>query len=301
VDTLFLDAITKSYGEKVVVRDITAQFSYGITGILGENGAGKTTLLKIISGLITPESGKIYFDEKKVNPDSKFWKSKIGYLPQFPGLYPSMTPVSYLDYLLLLSGWKNREQRKKRINEIIDRLNLKDNKDKYIGQLSGGMRQRVAIAQALIHDPEIILLDEPTNNIDEKERKNIHNYLIEISKSKIILYIGHIVNELSSFCSRLLVLDEGEIKFEGKSKKLIATQNDLLIESKIHKDDFNISENNNSKILTINPNGESYIVRYDSRFVSFPNGNYTEPTLSEAYQLLLNTKYLVPENKFKIK
>lgn len=292
---LRLEGITKKYNSNIILDNIFYRVESGITGILGENGAGKTTLLKIISGLSTPENGKIYYDKKKVNPDSKFWKSKIGYLPQFPGLYPSMTPVSYLDYLLLLSGWKNREQRKKRIDEIIDILNLTDNKDKHIGQLSGGMRQRVAIAQALIHDPEIILLDEPTNNIDEQERKNIHNYLIEISKSKIILYIGHIVNELTSICSNVLVLDEGKIKFEGKPKKLIETQKDLLIESTIRKDDFNISENNNSKILTIIPNGENYFVRYDKRLINFPNGNYVEPTVTEAYQLLLNTKYLVKE------
>jgi len=291
VSSLFFNDITVRYSKKTILDNISADLKLGITGILGNNGAGKTTLLKIIAGLITPEAGKLQYAGKEVNTDSKLWKSKIGYLPQFPGLYQRMTPISYLDYLLLLSGWKNRRERKIRIEEISDILNLTAFKEKPIGHLSGGMKQRVAIAQAIIHDPEIILLDEPTNNIDEIERRNFYNYLIEISKNKVILFIGHIINEISSICSNLLVLDEGKIKYTGTPKDLIHSKKNILKETTISKDNFDILGNKNIKILSAGQNGEDYVIRYDSRFSDLPTGTLKEPTLSEAYQILLNTKH----------
>ncbi|MGE5682015.1 MAG: ABC transporter ATP-binding protein [Bacillota bacterium] len=218
---LELNNISKSFGEKKVLGGISASFSFGITGIAGSNGCGKTTMLKILTGLLKPEGGDILYNSGIVNTQSSFWRSKIGYLPQTIGLYNRMTVYDLLDYMLVLSSIKDKRLRQERIDYYTSELNLKSYLKTPCGYLSGGVKQRAGIAQALIHDPEIIFLDEPTNNLDAEERERFHNFLDKFKHNKIILYVGHIIEEMGYISERMLIFKNGEIAFQGKPSELI--------------------------------------------------------------------------------
>jgi ABC-type multidrug transport system ATPase subunit len=286
MNVLQLISITKKYESRIVLNDVSTTIVNGITGIIGPNGSGKSTLLKIITGLLSPDNGTLFYEEKKINLQSMEWRVKIGYLPQEPGLYERMTAYEYLDYLLILSKWKNKQSRKERINALMEKLNLAPFGDNIIKNLSGGIRQKVAIAQALIHDPPVILFDEPTNNLDTEERNRIHDYLLEISKEKIILFIGHIIDELSRLCSRILVLDKGELKYNGKPAELIEQQRDFIKEIRVPFENNHQTLKESLKILNIGQNGNELIVHFDSRFNDYSKSFLIKPTLSEAYQSL---------------
>lgn len=219
---LELKSLSKSFGEKRVLDDISASFGNGITGIAGANGCGKTTMLKILTGLLKPEGGKVFYNSKEINTQSALWRSKIGYLPQAIGLYNRMTVYDLLDYMLVLSSIKDKALRKERIEYFTGELNLKAYLKTTCGYLSGGVKQRAGIAQALIHDPEIILLDEPTNNLDAEERERFHNFLDKFRHNKTILYVGHIIEEMGYLSDRMLIFKNGEIAFQGKPAELLS-------------------------------------------------------------------------------
>ncbi|MGE5353930.1 MAG: ABC transporter ATP-binding protein [Ignavibacteriales bacterium] len=219
---LELNNISKSFGEKKVLDNVSAGFSCGITGIAGSNGCGKTTMLKILTGLLKAESGKILYNNDEINTKSSFWRSKLGYLPQSIGLYSRMTVYDLLDYMLVLSSIKDKNLRNERIDYFTDELNLKAYLMTPCGYLSGGVKQRVGIAQALIHDPEIVFLDEPTNNLDAEERERFHNFLDRFRHDKVILYVGHIIEEMGYLSDRMLIFKNGEIAFQGTPAELLS-------------------------------------------------------------------------------
>ncbi|HEX2866282.1 MAG TPA: ATP-binding cassette domain-containing protein [Ignavibacteriales bacterium] len=238
-----LNNISKSFGEKKVLKSISASFSFGITGIAGSNGCGKTTMFKILTGLLKPEGGKILYNSEEINTQSSFWRSKIGYLPQTIGLYSRMTVYDLLDYMLVLSDIKDKKLRKERIDYLTGELNLKAYLKTPCGYLSGGVKQRAGIAQAFIHDPEIVFLDEPTNNLDAEERERFHNFLDKFRLNKIILYVGHIIEEMGYISDRMLIFKNGEIVFHGKPS-------DLLNESRYSVRQILLSKN---EALTFEP------------------------------------------------
>jgi ABC-2 type transport system ATP-binding protein len=212
---LKLISVSKSFGNKKVFEALSAEFESGITAITGANGCGKTTMIKILTGLLNADEGTIEYNDSPINTKSELWRAKIGYLPQAIGLYGRMTVYDFLDYMLVLSGIKNRKTRKEKIDYFSGELNLKYWLDTHCGDLSGGVRQRVAIAQAFIHDPEIVLLDEPANNLDIEERERFHNFLAKIKDNKSILYVGHILQEMQSISDRAVIFKNGNIAFNG--------------------------------------------------------------------------------------
>lgn len=218
---LELNSISKSFSEKKILDSISLNFDYGITGIAGSNGCGKTTMLKILTGLLKYDGGTIIFNSQQINPQSSFWRNKIGYLPQAIGLYNRMTVYDLLDYMLVLSNINDKKTRREKIEYLSNELNLKDYLNVYCGNLSGGVKQRVGIAQAVIHEPEIIFLDEPTNNLDSEERERFHDFLGKIKQNKIILYVGHILGEMSSISNQVVIFKNGKIAFEGTPSKLL--------------------------------------------------------------------------------
>ena len=200
--SLAFSGVSKRFGERVILDRVAATLETGITAILGPNGAGKTTLLRILAGLLPPDEGTFQLDNSIINTESRFWRNQIGYLPQAPGLYERMTIRDFLDYMLLLSAWKDRDTRTARISEVMEQLNLMEYSGTAIGRLSGGTRQRAAIAQALIHKPMILLLDEPTNNLDADERERFHRLLANLGEKRIVVVIGHVVNEIAAYSQR---------------------------------------------------------------------------------------------------
>lgn len=222
---LTLDNLSFSYGEMPIVSAVNTSFNGGIVALLGTNGAGKTTLLHLMAGLLTPDSGSVRWCGDLVGLSSVAWRRSVGYLPQSPGLYPQMTTHEFLDYMLVLSQWKSKKDRHIRIEEIADDLNIHSFLRTRISSLSGGMRQRVAIAQAFIHQPSVVFLDEPTNNLDHEERERFHRFIAKKTNADaapLVFYIGHVIPELLSVASDIVFLRNGSVIFHGTSQEFIA-------------------------------------------------------------------------------
>jgi ABC-2 type transport system ATP-binding protein len=286
---LSFKSISKTYGNLEVLKNSSGKIANGITGILGVNGAGKTTFIKILAGLIEYNSGEFFLNGNALDLESQDWRNQIGYIPQSPGLYSRMSVYEYLDYMLLLSNWINRIKRENRINNILKEFNLTDYSTKPIGHLSGGTKQRVAIAQAFIHNPKIIILDEPANNLDAEERLRFHNYLLKLSDDKIILYIGHILNELASICSNILIIGKRTIQsFDGPENIIFQTK-EFIKEAKIDKNDYKNSLIDDKSVLSISQINNEIFLRYDSRRVDYPDSIEVIPTLEEAFKLFNNS------------
>lgn len=188
-------------------------------GLLGPNGAGKSTLMKLLTLNLLPSSGSIRLDDKPLLSREKWLKSRLGYLPQEFGLYEELTVYQFLDYMAALKGiTKNSAEC---IEKVLNFCNLNEKRKSRISTLSGGFKQRVAIAQALLGSPEIIILDEPTVGLDPEERLNFRNKFSEIARDKIVILSTHIIEDIQSVCNRLIVLWGGRILFDGLPEKLI--------------------------------------------------------------------------------
>jgi ABC-2 type transport system ATP-binding protein len=224
---LTLDHLSFSYNGIPIINEVQAQFAHGIVAFVGTNGAGKTTLLRLMAGLLTPERGSVRWHNEFVGVALESWRRSVGYLPQSPGLYPQMTTHEFLDYMLVLSKWKQKHERHRRIDELVEQLNVSSFLRSRIDTLSGGMRQRVSIAQAFIHKPAVVFLDEPTNNLDYEERERFHRFLTATSKGSdsttLIFYIGHSIAEMMSVASELIFLHKGSVAFQGTPQTFMTT------------------------------------------------------------------------------
>ncbi len=204
---------------KKALQDISISVeSPGFVGILGPNGAGKTTLMKLLIAGLIPTKGEILLDGKPQLSQEKKLKSQLGYLPQSFGLYDELTVWQFLDYMAALKNVKDR----KVIDNVLERTNMTTKKKVRIRNLSGGQRQRVGIAQALLGDPQLIILDEPTVGLDPEERVKFRNIFSEMAQNKIILLSTHIVEDVQAVCNRVLVIHDGLILFDGSPAELIS-------------------------------------------------------------------------------
>lgn len=210
---LNVDRITKQYKNKIAVDRVTFQLSEGVTGLLGANGAGKTTLMRMMSGILTPTGGEITADGVSVQTEE--YRALLGYLPQDFGYYPEFTAREFLRYIAALKGI-DRKKAKPKTDELLELVGLSDVATKKVKTFSGGMKQRLGIAQALINDPKILILDEPTAGLDPKERVRFRNLIAEIGKDTIVLCSTHIVSDVEQIADNLLMMRDGRLIYEGK-------------------------------------------------------------------------------------
>ncbi len=218
-EEILLSHITQSYGRKTVLSDLSMTIPKGMFGLLGRNGAGKTTLLRTISGLIAPKKGSISLygtDGSNLQAVRKL----IGYLPQEFSFYPSMTCLEALDYLAVLSGL-SKSQRKERIPLLLSQVGLWEKKSAKFRTLSGGMKRRLGIAQALLHDPKIVVTDEPTAGLDPEERVRFRKLFLSLSEKKTVILSTHIVEDIEKSCEDLAVLDKGRLLYAGKTDRFL--------------------------------------------------------------------------------
>ena len=200
--------LTKRFGRQTAVNDMNIQFKNGIYGLLGPNGAGKTTLLSMIMGALRPDQGEIFFEGKSLSKDRKNFNSKVGYLPQGPLFYKEFTGLEFLEYICVLKNI-SRQSRSQQIDRVLREVNLNDAKNKRIGAYSGGMRQRLGIAQALLGDPQVLVFDEPTAGLDPIERIRFRNTLARFSNEKTIIIATHIVPDVESIAHAVVVIKDG--------------------------------------------------------------------------------------------
>lgn len=210
---LEIQQLSQNYGKKIALQSVSLHIENGLHGLLGRNGAGKTTLMKTIVGLLPPKSGDIRLCGVPVS-NLKRVRAMVGYLPQEFSLYPGMRVEEALDYLGILSNIP-QPQRKKRIELLLQRVNLIKQRGDKIKSLSGGMKRRLGVAQALLHQPRIVVADEPTVGLDPEERVRLRELLMEEAKDKIVILSTHIVEDIEAACQRVTVLDEGKLLYTG--------------------------------------------------------------------------------------
>ncbi len=212
--------LTKYYGESLAVDNISFEVNKGeILGFLGPNGAGKTTTMKIITTYMPPTSGDVNVDGLDIEENSLEVRRKLGYLPELNPLYLDMNVKEYLDYVAALDGIPKEKIAKKR-NEMINTCGLETMKNKDIGELSKGFKQRVGIAQAMINDPEIIIMDEPTSGLDPNQIIEIRNLIKKLGKQKTVILSTHILSEVQATCNRVIIINKGKIVADGSTEEL---------------------------------------------------------------------------------
>ncbi|KKG13894.1 ABC transporter ATP-binding protein [Methanosarcina sp. 2.H.T.1A.6] len=213
--------LSKAYGpEKSVLSGINLELRPpSMVGLIGPNGAGKTTLMKILVRQLLASAGSIKIDGMDIGKSENYLKNRLGYLPQEFGLYEELTVYQFLDYMALLKGLG--PEKKERIESCIEKTGLSEKQNTRIKTLSGGQKQRVGIAQALLNDPELLIVDEPTVGLDPAERVRFRNLLAENANHRLVLLSTHIIEDVESICNRLIVLNRGEILFDGNPVELI--------------------------------------------------------------------------------
>ena len=229
---LRIENLSYYYKKKCALKNINLILTPGIYGLVGPNGAGKTTLMNILSGLLSFSIGKIHYSESEFLSDEYY--RHFGYLPQYNSLYDCLTCYEFLDYISVLKEVKNKNS----ILDVLSMVNLIEKKDQRIKGLSGGMKQRLSIAQVLLNDPNIILFDEPTAGLDPRERIRLKNILGQLAKDKIIIVSTHIISDMENLADKIILLDEGEIIAFDKPDNLKAKIKKFFYETEIDQDRF---------------------------------------------------------------
>lgn len=221
--------LTKSYGEKIALNQFSFTFEHGVYGILGPNGAGKSTLMKLLTDSIKRERGEILVDNLDILKQKKEYRTKLGYMAQNQELYPDMSAWEFLSYIATLKGISKKESTKQ-IDELMSSLHLEDSCYRKLGGFSGGMKRRVLLAQALLGEPELLILDEPTAGLDPKERIRIRNLISELAQNRTVLLSTHVVSDIECIAQQVLLLKEGKLIKVDQSSNLIASLHDKVFE-----------------------------------------------------------------------
>lgn len=236
---LRIEKLNKTYANGIhALVDVSLTIPTGMFGLLGPNGAGKSTLMRTIATLQEPDSGEVVFDNIDVLREKFRVKAILGYLPQEFGFYGKDRAEDLLEHFALLKGLRDRATRKSRVEELLKRVNLYDARRKKLGTYSGGMKQRFGIAQALLGDPQLIIVDEPTAGLDPAERRRFHNLLSEIGEELVIILSTHIVEDVSDLCRHMAIIDKGRVLMTGNPSQAITAIRGRVWEKKIDKADL---------------------------------------------------------------
>lgn len=250
MNKLEIKNLTKSYGRKNANNDINITLENGVYGLLGPNGAGKTTLMKQITTLIEPSKGEIIYNGDNINDLDEKYRSLIGYLPQEFGVYKSFSAKKFLQYVAALKGIKGKEARKK-IDELLNLVGLYEVRNKAVGKFSGGMKRRVGIAQALLNDPKILVLDEPTAGLDPQERARFRNLISQISKDKIIILSTHIISDIESIAKETIMIKNGSVLMKGDHRDILLGMEGKVYSIKTSNEDEVCKIQNKYKVVNI--------------------------------------------------
>ena len=224
---LLIDHVSRQFKDKIAVNDISLELTPGVWGLLGANGAGKTTLMRMIAGIMQPTSGRVVYDGVPIQTLGEQYRDIFGYLPQEFGFYQEFTVKDYLAYVAALKGLPKRQGWRK-IHELLEQVSLPDACNRKISTLSGGMRRRVGIAQALLNDPEVLILDEPTGGLDPGERVRFRNLLSEFAHDRIVLISTHIVPDVEYIATCHAIIKGGKLLATGTTEELVK-----LVEGKV--------------------------------------------------------------------
>ena len=237
--------LSKTYANQVkALDDVSLDIPPGMFGLLGPNGAGKSSLMRTIATLQSADSGEVVFDGLNVAEQPAKVRATLGYLPQDFNVYPRISAYHLLDHIAVLKGVTNSKERKALVDRLLEQTNLHHVRKKSVATFSGGMRQRFGIAQALIGDPRLIIVDEPTAGLDPEERNRFHNLLADIGQHKVVILSTHIVEDVADLCPRMAVLANGKIQLEGEPQVLTNALAGQIWRTTVNKQDMATAMNN---------------------------------------------------------
>jgi ABC-2 type transport system ATP-binding protein len=248
---LVIDRLTKQYKSKIAVDRVSLKIHQGVYGLLGANGAGKTTLMRMMCGVLKPTSGEVKFNGTDVSTED--YRDSLGYLPQDFGYYPEFTATEFLHYMASIKGL-TKHRAKEKSGELIELVSLTDVAKKKIKTFSGGMKQRLGIAQALLNNPKILILDEPTAGLDPKERIRFRNLISTLGTDRIVLLSTHIVSDIESIAKIVLIIKNGQIIQNGTVEEILSTIQGKVFECTV---DSVTAERLSNEFPIINIRGES--------------------------------------------
>ena len=294
---LVIENLTKTYSNKVkAIDNLSLEIGQGMFGLLGPNGAGKSTLMRTIATLQSPDSGSIKFNEIDVINDQISLRKILGYLPQSFGVYPKMSAEELLNYFALLKGISNKTERDKLVNELLDITNLQDIKKKYVDGYSGGMKQRFGIAQLLLNNPKLIIVDEPTAGLDPAERQRFLNVIREVGTNCTVIFSTHIVDDVKELCNDMAILNGGRIlKHIRPLDATLEIKNQIWTKVVSRKEldqaevDFNILSSNYNVDNTLT-------IRVHSEKKPSKDFKKTEPQLDDVYFIALKEDQIQSNN-----
>lgn len=279
--------LNQYYGRKQALRDINLTIETGMFGLLGRNGAGKTTLMKVIATLLPRSEGMVSVCGRNTQKASEVRKI-VGYLPQEFSMYPNMTVYETMDYLGVLSGL-DRAKRRQRIPKLLEKVNLGGDQRKKVKALSGGMKRRLGIAQAILHDPKVLIVDEPTAGLDPEERVRFRNLLCEIAEERIVILSTHIVGDIEATCEDIAILDEGSVIYRGTVSDLIAMTDGKVYSAEISKRELELLKKDYivTSMLTL---GNNVMARFLAEEKPFASAKLCEAGVEDAYMYLMHMK-----------
>ena len=281
--------LSKSYGNKKALENINCSFSEGIYGLLGPNGAGKSTLINILVNNLVQNTGEVLLDGKDIRSLGEEYRSLLGFMPQQQSLFDSFTARRFLGYMGTLKGMEKRKLNE-RIDEVLSMVNLSEVSDKRLGSFSGGMKQRILIAQAILNDPKILILDEPTAGLDPKERIRIRNMISEISFSKLVLIATHVVTDIEFISNEIMILKQGELIVKSQPSKMIDTIADKVYELHVGEEELP-RLSSRWRICSMLKDNNSVIVRLlaDEKPEGY-DGRPVKPVLEDLYLYLFDDR-----------
>jgi len=285
---LVIQNLTKTYKNGVkAIDDLSIEIGKGMFGLLGPNGAGKSSLMRTIATLQTPDSGTITFGDINVLEDKMSLRKVLGYLPQSFGVYPKMSAEDLLDYFATLKGISNKEERKAIVKEVLEITNLYDVRRKYVAGYSGGMKQRFGIAQLLLNNPKLIIVDEPTAGLDPAERHRFLNVLREVGTNSTVIFSTHIVEDVKELCNEMAILNGGRILKHTTPQEATKEIEGTIWTKIINRDDLDSVEETYN-LLSSNYNQDNTLnVRVHSAEKPADGFEQTTPQLDDVYFIAL--------------
>jgi len=236
---LIIKGLTKTYANGVKALDeVSLEIGKGMFGLLGPNGAGKSSLMRTLAGLQDADHGTLMLNDIDILKSPQELRKNLGYLPQEFGVYPKITAFQLLNHLSILKGVKNKGERKELVEHLLQKVNLYDKRHKVVKGFSGGMKQRIGIAQALIGNPQLIIVDEPTAGLDPGERNRFHNLLADVGSEVIVILSTHIVDDVRELCTEMAIMNLGKIIYNGGPEDAIATLKGQVWEKRIEREEL---------------------------------------------------------------
>jgi ABC-2 type transport system ATP-binding protein len=291
MNRLKITDLTKIYPNGIkALNNISLEIENGMFGLLGPNGAGKSTLMKTIVGLQKPDKGTILFNDKNIVENTPFIKQQLGYLPQDFGVYPNISAYELLNHIAILKGLTEKKTRSEQILALLEKTNLIEQRNNSVSTYSGGMRQRFGVAQALLGNPTIIIVDEPTAGLDPEERNRFNNLLSELGENIIVILSTHLVEDVRNLCAQMAIINNGELLLYGVPERLISELDGKVWIKKIVKDQLP-SYQEQYKIISTQLQAGQLIIRVLAS--ENPNSGFiqTDAILEDVYfSTILNLK-----------